>query len=180
METAIRNSQRRIRISRRRIENILKQAAWRLSHNYPRRFGMLERCEVSVLLINDRAMRELNLQYRGKDKTTDVLSFPMISGKWELGTGKLRKNKKRLEGFPTSHFLLLTSHLPLGDIVINLHKAEKQAKKYGVTFHREVERLLIHGLLHLLGYDHEKSKYEARKMRRLEEELIGVSEFKGK
>ncbi|HCZ11518.1 MAG TPA: rRNA maturation RNase YbeY, partial [Nitrospiraceae bacterium] len=65
----------------------------------------------------------------------------------------------------------------IGDIVINLHKAERQAKEYGVTFHREVERLLIHGFLHLLGYDHEKSKYEARKMRKLEEELLGVNKL---
>ncbi|HAK89285.1 MAG: rRNA maturation RNase YbeY [Nitrospirae bacterium GWB2_47_37] len=157
METAIRNSQRRIRISRHKIENTLKQAAVRLSNNYPRRFGMLDTCEVSVLMINDRTMRELNRQYRGKDKTTDVLSFPQIERFKQL------KQFERL--------------FSIGDIVINLHKAERQAKEYGVTFHREVERLLIHGFLHLLGYDHEKSKYEARKMRKLEEELLGVNKL---
>lgn len=170
METEIRNSQRRIRISRRKVENILKQAAGHLSNKYPRRFGILENCEVSVLLINDRAMRVLNRQYRGKDKTTDVLSFP-----------QLRYSAKR-KALSARYYNAINAQrtTPLGDIVINLHKAERQAKEYGVTFYREVERLLIHGLLHLIGYDHEKSGYEARKMRKLEEELLGASERRGK
>ncbi|MCL4456248.1 MAG: rRNA maturation RNase YbeY [Nitrospirae bacterium] len=175
METAIRNSQRRIRISRRKIENTLKQAAGRLSNNYPRRFGLLETCEVSVLLINDRSMRVLNRQYRGKDKTTDVLSFPQYRAEAR------KRGSAAAKGFQTSKLPdFQTSAQVLGDIVINLHRAERQAKEYGVTFYREVERLLIHGLLHLLGYDHEKSGYEARKMRKLEEELLGASERRGK
>ncbi len=170
METAIRNSQRRIRISRRKIENILKQAAGRLSNKYPRRFGMLENCEVSVLLINDRTMRELNLQYRGIDRPTDVLSFPQL---------RYSVKRKALSVKPYNAINAQRT-TQLGDIVINLHQAKRQAKGYGVTFYQEVERLLIHGLLHLLGYDHEKSGYEAQKMRKLEEELLGVSEFRGK
>lgn len=113
-------------------------------------------------------MRELNRQYRGKDKTTDVLSFPLISEKLEMGSRKLNPS--------TSQFLLLTSYLPLGDIVINLHQAKRQAKEHGLTFYDEIAWLLIHGLLHLLGYDHEKSKYQARKMREMERELLGVME----
>ena len=101
-------------------------------------------------------MRELNLQYSGKDKTTDVLSFPQI---------EQFKQFKRFE--------LLTS---LGDIVINLSQAKRQAKKHGLTFYNEIAWLLIHGFLHLLGYDHEKNKYQARKMREMEKELLGVLE----
>ncbi len=100
-------------------------------------------------------MRELNRQYRGKDKTTDVLSFPQI---------------KRFERFEQ----LELSPIPLGDIVINLHQAKRQAKEHGLSFYDEVSWLLIHGLLHLLGYDHEKSKYQARKMREMERELLEV------
>lgn len=61
----------------------------------------------------------------------------------------------------------------LGDIVINLHQAKRQAEEYGLTFYEEVTRLLIHGLLHLLGYDHEKNKHEAAKMKRKELEILG-------
>lgn len=107
-----------------------------------------------MLFVNDRKMRELNLQYRGKDKTTDVLSFPQI------------EQFKQFNQFEQSTFL--------GDIVINLHQAKRQSKEHGFTFYAEIAWLLIHGLLHLLGYDHEKSAYEARKMRRLEEELLGA------
>ncbi len=103
-------------------------------------------------------MGELNLQYRGKDKTTDVLSFPQI------------KQFEQLEQF--ERFEL--SPIPLGDIVINLHQAKRQAKEHGLSFYDEITWLLIHGLLHLLGYDHEKNKYHARKMREMEKELLGA------
>jgi probable rRNA maturation factor len=59
----------------------------------------------------------------------------------------------------------------LGDIVINLHKAGRQAKEYGVPFYDELKRLLIHGLLHLLGYDHEQGKEADRKMQRRAKQL---------
>ncbi|MCL4536654.1 MAG: rRNA maturation RNase YbeY [Nitrospirae bacterium] len=156
MEIIIKNSQRLIRINRQRIESILKKALKHLAHSHPRKcYGFLESAEVSVLFVNDTKMRELNRQYRGKDKTTDVLSFPQI---------------KRFERFEQ----LELSPIPLGDIVINLHQAKRQAKEHGLSFYDEVSWLLIHGLLHLLGYDHEKSKYQARKMREMERELLEV------
>jgi len=101
-------------------------------------------------------MRALNRRHRGVDRTTDVLSFP------------------QLEGFPFSPGT--GTELMLGDIVINLHKAERQAKEYGVSFYDELKRLLIHGLLHLLGYDHEQGKEgkEAeRKMQKRAKQLSG-------
>lgn len=160
MEIIIKNSQRLIRINRQRIESILKKALKHLAHSHPRKcYGFLESAEVSVLFVNDTKMRELNRQYRGKDKTTDVLSFPQI------------EQFKRFKQF--KQFERLTS---LGDIVINLHQAKRQAKEHGLSFYDELSWLLIHGLLHLLGYDHEKSKYQARKMREMERELLGVME----
>ncbi|MDI6729447.1 MAG: rRNA maturation RNase YbeY [Thermodesulfovibrionales bacterium] len=153
MEITIRNSQRLIRINQRRIESILKKVLKHLTLNR-RRYSFIESAEISVLFVNDRKMRELNLQYRGKDKTTDVLSFPQI------------EQFKRFKQFER-----LTS---LGDIVINLHQAKRQSKEHGFTFYAEIAWLLIHGLLHLLGYDHEKNKHQARKMREMEKELLEV------
>ncbi len=116
---------------------------------------VLKHLEVSVLLVNDAGMRRLNRLYRGIDRTTDVLSFPLMTSF-------------------TSHTTSFTSPLLLGDIVISLPQAKRQAKEYETTFYRELARLLVHGLLHLLGYDHEKKGYEAVKMRRLEAELAEV------
>jgi len=91
-------------------------------------------------------MRILNRQYRGVDRTTDVLSFPQIE-------------------YSSQQFVL-------GDIIINLHQAKRQASEYGHTFNEELKKLLIHGLLHLIDYDHEKSRYRKNKMERKEKELL--------
>jgi rRNA maturation RNase YbeY len=103
--------------------------------------------ELSVVLINDRAMRKLNAQYRGKDRPTDVLSFPQSSPRG--GVEQL-----------------------IGDVVISLQAATRQAKEQKSTLHGEVVRLLVHGILHLLGYDHERSPQEARRMRAKERMII--------
>lgn len=101
-------------------------------------------CEVSLLLTGDEGIRELNKKFRRKDKPTDVLSFPM-----------------------NDDYLL-------GDIVVSLERARAQAKDFGVTYEEEVSRLLVHGLLHLLGYDHVKGGTQAKKMKAKEEELLGA------
>ena len=94
-------------------------------------------------------MRQLNGEYRGIKKSTDVLSF---EGRIPAARGPLNNI--------------------LGDIVINIPRAELQAKTYGTGFYDEVFRLLIHGILHLSGYDHEQSDYRAVKMRKKEQELF--------
>ena len=83
--------------------------------------------EVSVLLVDDHTMRTLNNTYRGKDSTTDVLSFPMLD---------------------------FTEGATLGDIVISIDTAALQAKEYGHSFEREVGFLTVHSMLHLFDYDH--------------------------
>jgi probable rRNA maturation factor len=98
-------------------------------------------------------MKILNGQYRGIDRTTDVLSFPQ------------EDSFPFRESDPESDIIL-------GDIVINLHKAERQAKENGLSFHEELKRLLVHGLLHLLGYDHEKGGYAERKMKEKSKRLL--------
>jgi len=62
--------------------------------------------------------------------------------------------------------------IPLGDIVINIHQAKRQAAEHSLTFNEELRWILIHGLLHLTGYDHEKGGYDEKKMRRKEKELL--------
>lgn len=108
-------------------------------------------------------MQQLNADYRGINRTTDVLSFPQAGQKWEVRNKKF--NKKITGIFPTSHFLL-------GDVVINVQMAVSQAKKSGKNFYDEIYHLLVHGILHLLGYDHEKSKYKSLIMRKKEQEIL--------
>jgi len=119
-------------------ENILKAAGTSQS-------------DLSLLLVGDRAMRRLNRRYRRKDRTTDVLAFPA------------RKISSRL----TPHASRFTSSL-LGDVVMSLPQAARQAKQAGHSLEREVAVLITHGLLHLMGYDHERSAREARRMSRRE------------
>jgi rRNA maturation RNase YbeY len=104
------------------------------------------RAELSVALVNNREMRKLNAKYRQKDYPTDVLSFPTANG------------------LPIDVKLL-------GDVVISVEKAEEQAKQRGRTLNQETATLLIHGVLHLLGYDHERSAAAARIMGRLEKKI---------
>lgn len=110
-----------------------------------------EMYEVSVLYTDDSFIRELNDQYRGEDSATDVLSFPMMCPE-EMDISS---------GFPEV----------LGDIVISLDTAERQAKERGVALQDEVGLLLIHGCLHLLGYDHDDANEEAIMWRKQETAL---------
>lgn len=111
-------------------------------------------CEISLLLCHDTQMKDLNSSYRGLDKTTDVLSFCQL----EDGSDPV----------PSAHGIPVL----LGDLVISLERAELQAAEWSVSVKTEVLRLLIHGTLHLLGYDHEIDPEEAEKMRILEERLL--------
>ena len=170
MEIVIRNSQRLIKIKHTKVKRILREALRYLKEKNrldPLLVACYSSMELSVLFINDRKMRELNLLYRGKDKTTDVLSFPQQN----RDALSVMRNELKENIFDTSP---ITHHglLPLGDIVINLHQTERQAKEYGITFYQEVERLLIHGLLHLLGFDHETTEEDEKEMFDMQEEIL--------
>ena len=109
--------------------------------------------EVSLLFTNDAEIHDLNLNYRGKDKPTDVLSFALTEEAGEQSFG-------------------LVPATTLGDLVISTETAERQAKKFRTTYDREIVRLIVHGLLHLCGYDHEGvPASEAQRMRREEQRL---------
>ena len=103
--------------------------------------------ELSLVLVSDRQMQALNRRWRARDRPTDVLSFAQREGPGGAPDGVL------------------------GDVVISVDTARRQAAERGSTLGREADRLLIHGLLHLLGYDHERSDAEARRMRRRERAL---------
>lgn len=103
--------------------------------------------ELSILLVSDAEMRRLNRAHRGVDRTTDVLAFAQREG----------------DG--------LTPPGLLGDVVISVDTARRQAAARAASVGGEGERLLVHGVLHLLGYDHERSAGEARRMRRRERAL---------
>jgi len=111
----------------------------------------LKTCSVSLALVGDQAIRTLNRQYRQIDKITDVLSF----GQLDL--------KGRAKNFDRGY---------LGEIVICYPQAVRQAKTAKVLLKKELEFLTAHGLLHLLGHDHEKPK-EAEIMFKLQDKLIG-------
>lgn len=111
----------------------------------------LNKTELSLLLVNDSRMKALNHSYRGISRTTDVLSFPIYNSLKEIP-----KERETL----------------IGDIIISLPAAERQAADAGSTFYGEVRRLLVHGFLHLIGYDHEKTTARKRTMTRKEISLL--------
>lgn len=113
--------------------------------------------EVSLLLIDDARMAALNAQYRGVDGTTDVLSFAML----ENANGEVKVPE------PGEEFLL-------GDIVISVPRAQMQAQNAGHSLAHEMVFLAVHGVLHLLGYDHETTEGEARMRRREQAVLAGL------
>ena len=109
--------------------------------------------EISVSFVNDQQIRELNAKFRGKDISTDVLSFPMGEGDdYEIDPA--------------------TGAKILGDIIISMEHAVDQASRYGHSLQREVGFLTAHSMLHLLGYDHEDGGLEAEKMREKEEAVL--------
>jgi len=116
--------------------------------------------ELHVLITDDQRMRVVNRDFRGKDKPTDVLSFPQFS----------RKELERARTKSATAAGLLGSYL--GDLVIAAETTQRQAERFEVSVQEEFIRLVVHGLLHLCGYDHENvSRAEAERMRRRERKI---------
>jgi len=105
--------------------------------------------EVSVSFVNDGQIRELNHRYLGRDKPTNVLAFSMREGE----------------------FVSLHPHL-LGDVVISTDTAQRQSNRFGLSEAEMVSLLMIHGILHLLGYEHEGTKKGARQMALKQKDLL--------
>jgi probable rRNA maturation factor len=105
---------------------------------------------VSLVFVDDDYIQSLNSEYRGINSPTDVLSFAMMEG----------------EAIPGQE-----EELILGDVVVSLETAQRQAGEYGHSFRRETAFLTVHGVLHLLGYDHQEEE-DREEMRRKEEENL--------
>jgi probable rRNA maturation factor len=113
--------------------------------------------ELSITIVGDRSIRRLNRDYRGIDKPTNVLSFPMSEG-----------------DFPDLNPQLL------GDVVISADTALREAQEQGISFFERLGFLLLHGILHVTGYDHERSgEAEARRMERKQRQLYSLLKSEG-
>lgn len=135
----------RVRLTRAAVRQI---ALRRLAEHLLAAVGEAQ-SELSIDLVGDGRMRRLNREYRKKDRTTDVLAFAM-----------------RESASPASALL--------GDVVISVPTARRQAKEGGRSLSEELACLLVHGVLHLCGYDHERSDAEARRMKRQEQAVLRV------
>ncbi len=107
-----------------------------------------DKCEVSITLVDNEEIHALNREYRGVDRPTDVLSFPIFDED-DMGGKTI-----------------------LGDIVLSLERAREQAEEFGHSFEREAAFLTVHSMLHLLGYDHEEGKAQESEMFSRQEAIL--------
>ena len=123
--------------------------------------GVAEDCILSVLLTDDEGIRRINREFRGLDRPTDVLSFPMndlIAGQFDPA---------QCEREPESGEILL------GDMVLSIPRCEEQGEEFGHGYNREVQYLTVHSVLHLLGYDHVDEGPMKKQMRAREKLIMG-------
>jgi probable rRNA maturation factor len=145
MEILIKNQQKITKLNQGKIKGIIKKVLQHLKAD--------EETEISVLFTNDKFIKTLNNKYRGIDKPTDVLSFSLQEG--VVKSPEIESDKL------------------LGDIIISVETAQRQADNLNHSMERELTVLLIHGLLHLTGYDHEKGT-DYKIMREKENEILKI------
>jgi probable rRNA maturation factor len=130
---------------KKRVKGVESKLLSKIAHRALEVLG-LSKVELSIALVSDAQIKRLNKLYRNKDRPTDVLSFPI--------------------GEKVEDWLIL------GDIAISVDTAKRQAKELGHSLEEELKRLLVHGLVHLLGYDHELGGEEEKKFFELEEFVL--------
>lgn len=145
MEILIKNQQKTTKLNQGKIKGIIKKVLQHLKVD--------KEIEISVLFTDDKFIRSLNNKYRGIDKPTDVLSFSLQEG--AIKSPEVESDKL------------------LGDIIISVETAQRQADNLNHSMEKELTVLLIHGLLHLTGYDHEKDK-EYKIMLGKESEILKI------
>ncbi|MBK1812863.1 rRNA maturation RNase YbeY [Clostridium sp. YIM B02505] len=123
-------------------------------------------CEISVIFVDNDSIKEINKETRNIDRETDVLSFPML----DYPKGKVYKDVYTNYNFDASFFN--EGDLVLGDVVLSLEKAKEQSEDFNHSFTRECCYLVVHSILHLLGYDHMEDD-EKKVMREREESILG-------
>lgn len=121
-----------------------------------------EDVEISITLVNNEQIKEINKEYREKDAVTDVLSFPMLN---------FDEHRNIVDEYNIGDYNYDDELLLLGDIVLSLERAKEQAQEYGHSFEREVGFLTVHSMFHLLGYDHQDDADE-RIMRDKEKQVL--------
>ena len=117
--------------------------------------GLEGDAEVSVTFVSVAGIRRFNREYRGIDRATDVLSFPLFEG------GDVE------DAFDGEEY-------QLGDVVLSLERARAQSELYGHSFEREVAFLCVHSALHLMGYDHERGESDEQDMRRRQRDIMKI------
>ena len=124
------------------------QRARRALHNILENLNCQDK-EISLLFVDDDGIREINKKYLGRNYPTNVIAFSMTEGEF----GDINPDI-------------------LGDIIISVETAFRDAKSANIEFEEGLDYLMIHGILHLLGYDHETSEVDAKRMKKKEEELF--------
>lgn len=143
MRISIQNRQKRILLNLKKVRRATQKILTEL--------GLLD-AELSVLLVDDARIRDLNRRYLNRDKPTNVLAFPMREGE-----------------FSTLHPNLL------GDLVISVETAKRQSDRFGLDEMEMVILLMVHGILHLIGYEHEGTKKGAREMSLKQKDLFRIA-----
>jgi probable rRNA maturation factor len=136
------NNQRKIKLDRQIFQTFADSLAGKIEETHNK--------SAAIVFVSDRKMRELNNEFRGKNSTTDVLSFPFEADEFESE-----------QDF-------------LGDIVISLEQARKQAAENDLEFETEIKQLILHGILHLCGYDHETDSGEMNRREMELRETLGI------
>ncbi len=154
IKATITNSQRKVNVTPELKELIVSACEATLKDN-----EFNEPAEVSITLVSDKKIREINREFRDIDKATDVLSFPLGED------GIYDENPEN-------------GNLMLGDIVLSLERAQSQSLEFGHSFEREAAYLTVHSMLHLLGYDHVNSDEEKAVMRKKEEQVMELLDLR--
>lgn len=120
----------------------------------------MPRAELSVVLVDDAAIRALNRDFRGKDRATDVLSFSQLEDARRPARAPIEIGSRDV--------------VMLGDVVISIDTALAQSRRAGIAPRERLAALVVHGMLHLVGYDHERSPADARRMFAREREIAAA------
>lgn len=160
------NRQEKLEVTEEIIKKIQEVSEFAL-----REEGVLGEYQISLLFVDNEEIRKINNETRNIDKATDVLSFPML----DFEEGKVYKDM--YIGFNFDETYKDGEELILGDMVLSLERAKEQSEDFGHSYEREVCYLVIHSILHLLGYDHMIEEEKIR-MREREEEILNKFNIK--
>lgn len=160
------NRQQNIEVSEEFIKEIEEVCRYALEKE-----EVTQKCQISLLFVDNEEIRGINKETRNIDKATDVLSFPML----DYPKDKVFKDVYKDKVFDVMY--LDGDELVLGDMVLSLERAEEQSIEYNHSFKREVCYLIVHSILHLLGYDHMEDG-EKKIMRAREEEILSGLDIK--